>query len=302
MENLIEQEYEEFIQPEIPSFDYQGTHSEMDILQQVIMKNTAEYPQWRSKMQIWTWQQLLQRLRLINIHTTRREFEDLAEEAKSAMEVANQLLLKAPDSKKAIENMAVLWAACELLWQQFVPDWLNVEEMLNRGARYSLIEDESPTVLLDLFVKLLDDFIEELCMGEAQSYETISSWCTFNTTWFDDLMAYWFDTIHSNFQKNQGLHLATAQMVDRLENLIEGLPTKCAPFLHIQIYMSLINGNEDRVEAQVAAMESLFEPTQDFYEFLGDFYNNPPAYSYTLLDPTKAMIYYGKLLKQFDEA
>ena len=277
-----------------------ASYAELDDLQQLILRHTVEYPQWLEKMQDWTIAQLLQRLRSIDIHTSKMQLEEYAESAKSALHVSNTLLTTAENSTKAIDKLSMLWAAVELLWQKMFPEWLNVEEMLKKAAKLAMSNKNAEIVLND-FVALFDTFIEELCAEEeALNYDIIAEWCTLNAEWLNDVMAYWLQVIVKHFDSIQKIHLPTAQMVDKLHDLIEDLATRSANFAQIRLYLALINGADKEVKSIIEQIEEVMEPGKEFYEFLGQFYGNPPVYAFTTANPTLSMMYYEKMMDNLD--
>jgi hypothetical protein len=265
---------------------------------EAMQKNFQMYPEWKEKFSTWTWQKIMQKLRSIGVSTSRAEFEEIAENCQSAYQVSNILLDRTPVGVGIMHNLGILWAASEALWEQFLPDFLNLEMLLKQV--YAIASDfyknkdiTRMDELVDLYVLFLEDFIGKKA---PLTFHNIQPWNLLNKKWLHKLSAVMESAQIMYAEKNGKIHLEASRLAQKFETAIPDIHKYCPQFLSWKIWTNFVDGNEDKLDKSIDYYELHFEPDAEFYQRLADLYQEPPSYTRTPASELKYLEYNQKML------
>jgi hypothetical protein len=275
----------------------QDSESEYD---KAMRKNIQVYPEWQEKFSTWTWQKIMQKLRDIGISTSRAEFEDIAETCQSAYQLSNVLLDRMTIPAKTLHHLGVFWAACEALWERFLPDFLNVEMFLKKidDVAYDIIEYKN-IMRMPEFLELYAAFIEDVIGDSAPiKWEEIYAWYSLEENWLDNIFTVFQYVLQTYGEETGDIHLAGFRFLEDFERdgIISDIMEHSSAFILYKIWSNFVNGNEAETAKNIAYFEQHFEPTEKFYELLADLYKKPPVYTYTPANEIKYLEYSSKML------
>lgn len=281
----------------LPRNEAQDSDSEYD---QTMRKNLQMYPEWQEKFLTWTWQKIMQKLRDIGISTSRSEFEEIAETCQSAHQVSDILLSRMTISTKTWQNLGIFWAACEALWERFLPDFLNVEMFLKKidDVAYDIIEYKN-IMRMPEFLELYATFVEDVIGDSAPiKWDEIDAWHSLDQNWLNNIFSVFQFVLQTYGEETARIHVEGFQFLEKFERdgIIPDIMECSSAFVLYKVWSNFVNGNEAETAKYIAHFEQHFEPSEKFYELLADLYKKPPVYTYTPANEIKYLEYSSKML------
>lgn len=269
-------------------------------------KNIESYPIWQEKLADWKWQAVADKLRALEIKISRQEFVQLAEKLPSALAVGNKFMDKVPVGKgfKMLNNLGFIWAAMEFLWKEWV-EHLSLENFwVEMDITYGDWHDYHADIheAYGYCVQHWEEFLIAPYFREGVAYEKAATWRTMTQeNCVDIALRYTLELMMDGAKKDGKLSLEMVALFHKLGQKLLKVEEKNAYYALAQIWLHLVNGNEEAVENAVAEYKERFaESVGGVYEMVADFYENPPAYAYTPANTQRSYEYKIKLLGSID--
>ncbi len=274
--------------------------------QAAMEKNLQEYPAWKEKIKRWTWKMVADKLRTLEVKISRHDFENFADELPSAFAVASKFLDRVPTNKggKILQNLGFVWAAMEFLWDEWIGiDRVSLERFFlfhqttdSEWKESVLTTDAAYTSCIESWQSFFDDHCQT-----ARSYEEVVSWLIVEDDWLEKSIQYTLELLMDGAKEQEKANLGMVALFHEIGKQLQGIETKNAYYALAQIWLHLVNGNEEALENAVEQYRSHFpDSVSSVYEMVSDFYENPPAYAYTPANTQRSYEYKIKLLSSID--
>lgn len=258
------------------------------------------FDMWTEKLVAWDAFKIFEKLRTLDVHTSRSAFEDDAEAHLSAYSLFSAWRERYARNDKFHANFGFILASVGALWSKLTPDLFNIETFLMQnnvvaGTRDKMTAHNALVLHLQNWAELAElldtDLADNIAIEQlhieptwfVEPINNIAKVCIEACTEKNKLLsevATWYDTVKKRFP-------------DTFHTFED--------FLVLHVWLSVVNNKDATVRHAVANFVPTALNARHIYNMLGDLYKNPLPFAFNTPDEARAMEYYAEFLKRVEE-